>query len=216
MLWAVEDLAGCPGLDDATRIHHDHPRAEAGDHREVVGDQDDRHPPLAVEIAQQLDDRGLDRNVERGGRLVGDQERGLIRQSHGDHGPLAHATAELVWVVFGALVGGGYAHRLQHRDDPLLRLLMGEALVRVHRFLDLEANPEDRIHRRHRVLEDHGDVAAAKLPELFVVHLEHVRRTEHDAPVHHPTRLRHQPQQRQGGHRLSRAGLAHDPDGLAL
>ena len=66
--------------------------------------------------------------------------------------------------------------------------------VRVHRFLDLEADAQDGIHRRHRVLEDHGDVAAAKLPELFRVHLEHVRGAEHDAPVHHPARFRHQPQ----------------------
>ena len=35
-------------------------------------------------------------DVERGGRLVGDQEVGLGDQHHGDHHPLAHAAGELV------------------------------------------------------------------------------------------------------------------------
>ena len=49
-----------------------------------------------VQILEQLDDLRLDRDVERGGRLVGDQHVGLAQQRHGDHDALAHAAAELM------------------------------------------------------------------------------------------------------------------------
>jgi hypothetical protein len=36
----------------------------------------DRHAELAPQVAQQVEDLGLDGDVERGRRLVGDQQRG--------------------------------------------------------------------------------------------------------------------------------------------
>ncbi len=47
---------------------------------------------------QQLEDLGLDRDVERGRRLVGDQQIRLARERHRDHHALPHAARELVRV----------------------------------------------------------------------------------------------------------------------
>ena len=40
-------------LDDAAGIHHHHPRRHAGDHAEIVGDQQDRHAELGLQLPQQ-------------------------------------------------------------------------------------------------------------------------------------------------------------------
>jgi hypothetical protein len=41
-----------------------------------VRDEQDRHPELLLQAVEQLEDLRLDRDVERGRRLVGDEERG--------------------------------------------------------------------------------------------------------------------------------------------
>ena len=50
----------------------------------------------------QLQDLRLDRDVERGRRLVRDQERRVAGERHRDHHPLAHPARELMRVVVGA------------------------------------------------------------------------------------------------------------------
>ena len=70
----VEDREHVRELDDAAGVHHDHAVGELGDQPEVVGDQDRRGVRLALSGLQHLDDLRLDRHVERGRRLVGDQD----------------------------------------------------------------------------------------------------------------------------------------------
>ena len=80
-------------LDDPAGVHHRHLVGHLGDHAEIVRDQDDRHAGLLLQVAQQVEDLRLHGDVERGGRLVGDQQVGLAGQRHGDHHALAHAAA---------------------------------------------------------------------------------------------------------------------------
>ena len=56
-------------------------------------------PSSRWSVAQQVEDLGLDRDVERGGRLVGDDQRRLAGERHRDERPLAHAARQLVRVV---------------------------------------------------------------------------------------------------------------------
>jgi hypothetical protein len=65
---------------------------------EVVGDQQQRHAEPILQLAHQLQDLRLDRHVERGGRLVGDQDVGLVGDRHRDHDALALPARELVRV----------------------------------------------------------------------------------------------------------------------
>ena len=52
-----------------------HPVGDAGDHAEVVGDQHDRRARAVLDALEHLEHLGLDGHVERGGRLVGDEQR---------------------------------------------------------------------------------------------------------------------------------------------
>ncbi len=87
---------------------------ELGDHPEVVGDEDDRGAELLAQRPHQLEDLRLDRHVERGGRLVGDEQLRVAGERHGDHHALAHAAGELVRVLLRARLGRGDAHLAQH------------------------------------------------------------------------------------------------------
>ena len=58
---------------------------------EVVRDEQDRHPVFALQIVEQREYLRLDRYVESGGRLIGDQQLRPARKRHRDHGPLSLA-----------------------------------------------------------------------------------------------------------------------------
>src|SRR6266550_5722620 len=64
MLRALEDLIHRAFFDDPAGVHHDDSLAEAGDQRHVVGDEHHGGVQLAVELLHELDDLGLDRDVE--------------------------------------------------------------------------------------------------------------------------------------------------------
>ena len=81
-----------------------------------MGDEDDAHPELLAAAGEQIEDLGLDGHVERGGRLVGDEQLGLAGERHGDHHPLAHAARELVRVRVDARLGRGDADEVEHLD----------------------------------------------------------------------------------------------------
>jgi hypothetical protein len=63
-------------LDDASRVHDGHPVGHFSDDAEIVGDEEQREPEALLQVAQQVQDLRLDRDVERRRRLVGDEERG--------------------------------------------------------------------------------------------------------------------------------------------
>ena len=86
-------------LDLAAGVHHHDALGHLGHHAEVVGDEDDRGAGLALELAHELEDLGLDGDVERGRRLVGDEQLGMAGERHGDHHALAHAARELVRIL---------------------------------------------------------------------------------------------------------------------
>src|SRR5581483_12025832 len=71
------------------------------DQRQVVRYEEEREPHLALERAEELDDRGLDGDVERGGDLVADEERRLGRERACDRHALTLAAAELIRIPAG-------------------------------------------------------------------------------------------------------------------
>ena len=91
-----EDLFGRPLLDDLAVGHHADPVGDPPHDAEVVGDEQHRHARLGLEPRQQLEDLRLHGHVERGGRLVGDEEVGLVGERHGDHDALPLPAGELV------------------------------------------------------------------------------------------------------------------------
>src|SRR5262245_30591472 len=67
---AIEQLAHRALLDDAPSVHYGGAVAHLRYHTEVVCNEDDRDPGLVLELLQQPQILGLDRDVERSGRLV--------------------------------------------------------------------------------------------------------------------------------------------------
>ena len=64
-------------------------------------------PSRVCSSFKQLEDLRLHGDVERGGRLVGDQQVGLIGERHRDHHALALAAGELVRIARQRLSGSG-------------------------------------------------------------------------------------------------------------
>jgi len=78
-------------FEDAAGMQHGHPVADLGDDAEIMSDEEDGGARLALQLADEAEDLALDGDVERGRRLVGDDEARAAGEGHGDEHPLAHA-----------------------------------------------------------------------------------------------------------------------------
>src|SRR5262249_44507856 len=82
---------------------------------------------------------------------------------------------------------------------------------------DLPTDCENGIQRRHRLLEDHADVAAANFTHLRVRQLHEIAAGEENLAARDPSgRIRDQAQNRQRADGLARPALADDRHCLAL
>ena len=100
MARAVEHVVGVALFDQPRGIHHDDAVGVARDHAEIMRDDDQRDIELARQVLHQFEDLRLDGDVERGGRLVGDDELRIAGEPDRDHHALAHAAGELVRILF--------------------------------------------------------------------------------------------------------------------
>ena len=112
---ARRDLDDLPGVHDRDAVRH------AGDDAEIVGDQQDRHPALRLQRAQEVEHLRLDGDVERGRRLVGDEQLGLAGERERDHHPLLQPAGELERIVVDAARAVGDADRVEQLDRPRAR-----------------------------------------------------------------------------------------------
>ena len=118
--------------------------------------------PCAEQGLQVVEDLALAGDVERAGRLVGDEELGVAGERDGDQHPPAHAPGELVRVLTGAArrVGdAGLAHQL---DRPVPGLGSGGEAVGRERLADPPPDPQHGIDVGHRVLRHQPDLAPAQ------------------------------------------------------
>ena len=108
-------------------------------------------------------------DIERGGRLVGDQKLGLAGERNRDHDALAHASAELM----GKFVDDAGRFREADAFEEGNGFVQGLAAVHVEVLQqdlnDLVADREHRMEGAHGLLEDHGDLAAADGADLTAV-----------------------------------------------
>jgi hypothetical protein len=71
---AAQHLLARAFLDDPAGIHHGNSIGELVHDPQIVRDQQNRSPEVALEVAHQLEDLGLDRDIECGARLVSNQQ----------------------------------------------------------------------------------------------------------------------------------------------
>ena len=123
------------------------------DDAQVVGDEQVGQPELALEPLEQVDDLGLDRDIERADRFVGDDQVRLQRERprHADALPLA--ARELVRVARGVV--GVQADGREQLADALPPVRRLADVVDVERLGDDPAGRHPRVEAGVRVLEDH-------------------------------------------------------------
>ena len=216
MQWTRKERVHGRLLDHPARIHHHDAVGDLGGDSEIVGDEDHRHPGVPLQVLQQQQDLRLDRDVERGGRLVRHQQVGAAGQRHGDHRPLPHATRELVRVLPQLRLRVGDVHPLEQGQRLAPGLGARDPLVPADDLHDLIPDGEQGIEGGHGFLEHHRDAPPAQGADLGR------RQGDEIAPVesHLPARdlrapVAYEPQHRQRRQGLAAPGLPHQADGLA-
>ena len=176
---------------------------------EIVRDEDVGEVELVLEVLEQVDDLGLDRDVERGDRLVGDDQLRPQRERAGDPDPLALSAGELVRIAVVVL-------RLEpHPVHQLLNLAAelrpGCQPVQLQRIPDDLPDALAGVERRVGVLEDHLDLAP-HWAKILAGEPDHLLAAVLDGAGGRLEQLDDRPAER----RLAAAGLADQPEGLAL
>ena len=172
-------------------------------------------PVASLRRLEHLQDLGLDRDVERGRRLVGDDHVGVVGDGHGDHHALPHAAGELVRERPRPHRRVGDADQVEQFHGARPGGGLADIAVRGDGLGDLVTDRVDRRQGRERVLEDHGDPVAADLRPLLVAAPEQLLALERRRSAH-AGRARQQAHHGHRADRLARAGLADDAEHLAL
>ena len=210
-----EELRNRSLLHLAAGVHHHDPVRGLRDHPEIVRDQDDAHAEALLEIADERENLGLDRHVERGRRLVRDEDHRVAYEGGRDHDPLAHAARELVRKAPRPPFGVRHPHPLEHLDGMPARRPRRQAEMAASHLRDLLADRHHRIERGHRLLNNHPDVAPPDLAEVPDGKREEVVAPEPRGPRDDfRGRARRHADEGEGEHRLAAAGLADDAEGL--
>src|SRR3954452_14472287 len=113
----------------------------------------------------------------------------------------------------------GNAYPAEHVDGVFARHLVVHRIVDAVRLDDLVTHRVVGIHRRERILEDHGHALAAQSPDVLRGFLQQLIPVEIDLAAQlrpGPGLLRRRPavqtHDRQAGHALTRPRLAHDAE----
>jgi hypothetical protein len=69
----TEDFIPGAEFDHASGIHYGHASGNLRDHGEVVRDEEHGQAELGAKFTEQIEDLGLDGDIERGGGFVGDE-----------------------------------------------------------------------------------------------------------------------------------------------
>ena len=145
VLWLAKQCRHWRLLHDAPGVHHGHLVGHLGHHAKVVRDQQHRRAAVLLQALHQLQNLGLDGDIQRRGGFVGNQQPGRVGQRHGDHDALAHAARQFVRVFVKALRRRRNAHPLQHGQRQGLGLLAADRAVPQQHLDDLLPHREGRV-----------------------------------------------------------------------
>ena len=137
------DFATRGELHDTAEIHHGDPRTEMLDHRQVVSDEKIRERQRNAEVCHQVQYLGLDRDVQRGHGLVGDDEIRVERQGASDGDSLRLSARDLVREAVRVI--GVEADQDEKLLDPGLPFIARSDGVNVQRVTDGLADGDPRI-----------------------------------------------------------------------
>ncbi len=147
-------------FDDVTEIHHGDAAAEMFHDGEVVGDEEVSEAAFPLEILEEIDDLGLDADVEGADGLVADDESRFHGKGPGDADALALASAERKRMAAG-MIGMEPDGFQEFGDARGTRGTVWGEPVDVEGFADGFTDGEVGIERAVGVLEDHLDLSSA-------------------------------------------------------
>src|ERR1051326_305510 len=143
MLRPREQRGAVGELDDLAEIHDRDAPADVLDDGDVVGNEEIREAEFLLQIAKQIDDLRLHRDVERRYRLVANDQPGVERPRAGDAAALALSAREFVREAVerfrseADLAG-------QHLDPLVERAALRDAVI-LQRLADDVADLEARV-----------------------------------------------------------------------
>ncbi len=152
----IEDLIRRPLLHKGSVMHYLNAITHAGHHAHVMGDEADGRIQLPPQFLHQIEDLGLHRHVERGGRFVGDQKVGLAQCRHGDHHPLAHAPGKFVGILPHPPFRFRDPDPVEHSGRPGARIDDTQPLVTTQNLCELITDGQVGREGGQRILKDHG------------------------------------------------------------
>ena len=189
-------------------------------HPQIMGDEDDAHPMLALELLNEFENALLNGHVKGGGRLVGDEDVGVARDGHRNHHALLLAARKFVRIRRENLLRTWQHHLVEQINHTLLGLLFRERSVQFQRLHNLFAAAENRIEGGHRLLKNHPDFASADVAHLLFTKRKQInrlgrffgrsRREQDFTALNAGNLLAEKAHHRQSRHRLARAGLSHN------
>ena len=161
-----QQVVGIGLLDHLAGVHHRDAVRDLRDKSEVVAHKHEREAELLAQFVEQVDDLGLDRDVEGRGRLVGDDELRVAGQCHRDENALALATRQLVRVALERAIGVE-PHELEQFER-------GACAAALNQLVELGADQHRGVKRAERVLVDHRELVTAQRVALALAHREQV------------------------------------------
>jgi hypothetical protein len=98
----AEEGLGAGLFDDLAMLHDGYAIGYLRDHGEIVRDEEHGEVVGSAQIIEELQDLGLNGDIEGGGGFVGDEQTGAVDEGHRDEDSLALAAGELVGIVADA------------------------------------------------------------------------------------------------------------------
>jgi hypothetical protein len=198
-------------------IHDRHPVRHAGHDAEVMGDQQDSHAGVLLQLLQQLQHLRLDGHIQCRGRFIGNQQVRLAGQRDGDHDALFHAAGQLVRILSLAAARVGNADGIEQLQYPVGGHTTFHRVMLAQYLGNLVTDRQHGIQRGHRFLEDHGNAPPADAAHAGFGQGGDLLITQPDASGGDAAdRLWQQAQDGQRGHGFSAAGFAEQCKGLAV
>ena len=145
MLWTRKDEVEWAGLDRHSCVHDHYPIGDGLHDRQVVRHEQESHVVDLLALPQEFKYPSLDCHVERGCRLISQQELRSSRECERDHDALTHASRKLVRVRSPDSGRIYQVNRIEELVGPGADGSFG--VERANRLFKLATDANDRIER---------------------------------------------------------------------
>lgn len=158
MARGTAEVPGGTGFNNFSEVHDKHALADVFDQSEIVRDEEIREVMLLLEIGKEVDDLGLDRDVQSTDRFITDNELWLNSESASNADALALAAAEFMRITSDVRgIEADVGKKLFNASET--DGLRVDEMMNIKRFADDIGHGEAGIERADGVLKNHLELA---------------------------------------------------------